>query len=77
MTQYPEVFGMHDNVDISRELADVRELFDSLLLTLGGSGEGGDEDSEKTLFNITSDILSKVSRLLFFQSSTHIIFCHR
>lgn len=59
-TQHPEVFGMHENVDISRELQDVKLLFDSVLLTQGGSGGGGGGKTDETLSVIAADILSKV-----------------
>ena len=32
MTQYPEAFGMHDNVDIAKDLQETRGVSDSLYL---------------------------------------------
>ena len=58
-TQHPEIFGMHENVDISRELQETRLLFDSCLLTIGGQGGGGGSTDE-ALADIATDILSKV-----------------
>lgn len=59
-SQHPEIFGMHENVEISRELQEVQLLFDSVLLTQGGqAGSGGSTD--EALDDIASDILSKVS----------------
>jgi dynein heavy chain len=59
LSQHPEVFGMHENVDISKDLQATRLLFDSILLTMGKtSAEGGDTD--KKLNDIANDILSKV-----------------
>ena len=58
--QYPEIFGMHENVDISRELQEVRLLFDSVLLTQGRSGGGGG-NTDDALGEIATDILSKVN----------------
>jgi dynein heavy chain len=65
VTQTPEVFGMHDNVDIAKELQETRQLFNSVLLTQsqkssGGGGKKGDE----ALLEIAKDILSKVSGFL-------------
>jgi dynein heavy chain len=61
MSQNPEVFGMHENVDISRELQETKLLFDSVLLTqAGASGGAGISGAEKKLQEIASDILSKV-----------------
>jgi dynein heavy chain len=60
LTQHPEIFGMHENVDISKDLQATRLLFDSILLTLGSTKvEGG--DTEKKLNDIANDILSKVN----------------
>lgn len=51
---------MHDNVDISRELQETKQLFDNVLLTQG-RGEGGSSGkTEETLLAIASDILDKV-----------------
>ncbi|XP_077977539.1 dynein axonemal heavy chain 12-like [Glandiceps talaboti] len=58
--QKPEVFGMHDNVDISRELQETKMLFDNVLLTQGGRGGGASGKTDDTLFEIASDVLSKL-----------------
>lgn len=64
MSQAPEVFGMDDNVDISKELQETKILFDSILLTQKGhSGGGAGKKTDDTLTEIASDILFKVSRL--------------
>ena len=52
---------MHDNVDISRELAETRLLFDSVLIIQGG-GAGGAGANIDAAFGIASDILDKVRR---------------
>ncbi|VDP51997.1 unnamed protein product [Schistosoma mattheei] len=58
--QAPEVFGMHGNVDITRELSETRTLFDSILLTVGqtSSEVGGFTDSR--IDAIANDILGKL-----------------
>ncbi|BFZ08761.1 hypothetical protein BsWGS_11799 [Bradybaena similaris] len=61
VTQYPEVFGMHDNVDISRELAETRLLFESVLLT-EGRGSGGSKGSDAALAVVAADILGKLPK---------------
>ncbi|CAF3858466.1 unnamed protein product, partial [Rotaria magnacalcarata] len=59
LSQHPEVFGMHENVDISKDLQATRLLFDSILLTMGSTtAEGG--NSDKKLNDISNDILSKL-----------------
>jgi len=61
MTQLPEVFGMDDNVDISKELQETRLLFDSILLTqTQKAGGGSGKRTEDTLNEIAADILSKL-----------------
>ena len=72
-SQHPEVFGMHDNVDISKDLQATKLLFDSILLTMGStSSEGGDTD--KKLNDIANDILSKVNFFLVFSLLNLFIF---
>ncbi|XP_013387188.1 dynein heavy chain 12, axonemal, partial [Lingula anatina] len=61
-SQSPEVFGMHDNVDISRELQETKDMFDSVLLTLGSSGGGGGGKSDSQLADIAEDILKKLPK---------------
>jgi len=55
----PEVFGLHSNAAITKELKETRELFDAILLTqsrVGGGGGGGDS----LLASIAEDIASKL-----------------
>ncbi|KAI7794029.1 dynein axonemal heavy chain 12 [Triplophysa rosa] len=60
-TQHPEVFGMHENVDISKDLQQTKLLFDSLILTQGGGSKGGGSSGgDSTLLDIANDILSKL-----------------
>ncbi|XP_019624138.1 PREDICTED: dynein heavy chain 12, axonemal-like isoform X1 [Branchiostoma belcheri] len=70
-SQHPEIFGMHENVDISKELLETRQLFDSILLTQesqdsgpgsGSSGGGVAGGGETALFEIAKDILSKLPK---------------
>lgn len=59
-TQLPEVFGMHENVDISKELQETRQLFNSVLLAMGSSAGGGGGKTDDTLNEIATDILNKL-----------------
>ena len=60
MSQNPEVFGMDDNVDISKELQETRQVFDSILLTqTQHSGGSSGKRTEDALNEIATDILSK------------------
>uniref|UniRef100_A0A7M4FPW0 Dynein axonemal heavy chain 12 n=1 Tax=Crocodylus porosus TaxID=8502 RepID=A0A7M4FPW0_CROPO len=59
--QQPEVFGLHENVDISKDLQQTKLLFESLILTQGGSTQGGSTgSSDSTLYEIADDVLSKL-----------------
>nr|XP_057908676.1 dynein axonemal heavy chain 12-like isoform X2 [Doryrhamphus excisus] len=61
VSQHPEIFGMNENVDISKDLQQTKLLFDSLLLTQGGGSKGGGgSGSDNTLYDIANDILSKI-----------------
>ncbi|KAH8876868.1 Dynein heavy chain 7, axonemal [Schistosoma japonicum] len=59
-TQTPEVFGMHENVDITRELSETRTLFDSILLTVGQTSSEGGGLSDSRIDAIANDILEKL-----------------
>ncbi|ROL53285.1 Dynein heavy chain 7, axonemal [Anabarilius grahami] len=60
-SQHPEVFGMHENVDISKDLQQTKLLFDSLILTQGGGSKGGGgSGGDTTLLDIANDILTKL-----------------
>ncbi len=69
-TQHPEVFGMHENVDISKDLQATKLLFDSILLTLG-STKTQSGDTDKKLMEISNDILSKLPRDFDLEAALH------
>uniref|UniRef100_A0A8C3QD06 Dynein axonemal heavy chain 12 n=1 Tax=Geospiza parvula TaxID=87175 RepID=A0A8C3QD06_GEOPR len=58
-TQHPEVFGLHENVDIAKDLQQTKTLFESLILTQGGGSQGTSGGGDSTLYAIADDILSK------------------
>lgn len=58
-SQHPEVFGMHENVDISKQLAETSLLFESVLKIRGGGGSATTSNTELVL-GIASDILNKI-----------------
>jgi len=45
--QPPTLFGMHDNVDISKEMLQTNLLFDAMLITQSKAGGGGSGDDDK------------------------------
>ncbi|NXF75625.1 DYH7 protein, partial [Sclerurus mexicanus] len=59
-SQQPEVFGLHENVDIAKDLQETKILFESLLLTQGGGTQGTSGGGDSTLYAIADDILSKL-----------------
>uniref|UniRef100_A0A803V8V9 Dynein axonemal heavy chain 12 n=1 Tax=Ficedula albicollis TaxID=59894 RepID=A0A803V8V9_FICAL len=63
-TQHPEVFGLHENVDIAKDLQQTKTIFESLLLTQGGGTQGTSGGGDSTLYAIADDILSKVFCLI-------------
>ncbi len=78
-TQHPEVFGMHENVDISKDLQSTRLLFNSILLTLGSSQSSSSSSSEssadsstdKKLMEISKDILAKLPPNFDLEAALH------
>ena len=62
--QSPEVFGMHDNVSISKELQETRHMIDNVLLAQGrlmGAGtRGTGSHTDERLADISANILDKV-----------------
>ncbi|GFQ79129.1 dynein heavy chain 7, axonemal, partial [Trichonephila clavata] len=59
-TQHPGVFGMHENVDITRELQESKRLLDSILLTEGTKASAGGGTTDQQLNDIAADILAKL-----------------
>jgi dynein heavy chain len=62
LNQNPEIFGIHENGDIARQLAETRQLFDAIITTQGQSGGGGSgqKTSDEILIEVSSDILNRV-----------------
>jgi len=61
MIPSPEVFGLHPNAAITKDLKETREFFSSCLLTQSsGGGGGGGGDSDAMLERIAVDISSKL-----------------
>uniref|UniRef100_A0A8C9MKM4 Dynein axonemal heavy chain 12 n=1 Tax=Serinus canaria TaxID=9135 RepID=A0A8C9MKM4_SERCA len=61
-TQHPEVFGLHENVDIAKDLQQTKTLFESLILTQGGGSQGTSGGGDSTLYAIADDILRKLPK---------------
>nr|XP_008166211.1 dynein axonemal heavy chain 12 isoform X1 [Chrysemys picta bellii] len=71
-SQQPEVFGLHENVDISKDLQQTKGLFESLILTQGGGTQGGSSGGgDSTLYEIADDILIKLPNDFDIEASLH------
>jgi len=55
----PEVFGLHENANISKDNNDTNNLFNSILSTENGSG-GGSSSQDDTISTVAADILQKM-----------------
>ena len=59
-TQLPEVFGMHDNVDITREINETKQLMDSIIETQEMSSSDSGQSPESLVGDIASAMLEKL-----------------
>nr|CAH8868280.1 unnamed protein product [Trichobilharzia regenti] len=56
----PEVYGLHDNADITKDNQETFQLFSGILLTLPRQMGGAGKSPEVTVQELASDILSKL-----------------
>ncbi|KAK0049220.1 dynein heavy chain 3 axonemal-like isoform X1 [Biomphalaria pfeifferi] len=56
----PEVFGLHENADITKDNKETNLLFDSILMTLPRQAGGGGQSSGDSMQSLAIDILSKL-----------------
>ncbi|KAJ1515292.1 Dynein heavy chain 7, axonemal [Coelomomyces lativittatus] len=57
----PEVFSLHENADISRNLLETENLLRCILLTQENTeGSGGSNNAESLVYDLASDMLSKI-----------------
>jgi hypothetical protein len=59
--EMPQVFGMHDNISISKELQETKQLCDNVLQTQGRNQRGtrASGQSDERLYLIANDVLKK------------------
>ena len=55
-----QVFGLHDNADISKDQQGTQLLFDTLLMTGGSGGGGGGSGEEDLVDGLVKDILKRM-----------------
>ena len=59
----PEVFGLNDNADITKDLGEVDLMLTTVLLTQstsGGGGGGGGKSQDEIIMDMSKDILGKI-----------------
>lgn len=60
MIANPEVFGLHENADITKDNQETQQLFDNILLTLPRQTSGGGKSSAEVIEELAADILGKM-----------------
>ncbi|XP_062444589.1 dynein axonemal heavy chain 3 [Rhea pennata] len=60
ITTHPEVFGLHENADITKDNQETNQLFSGVLLTLPREAGGGGKSPQETVEDLARDILSKL-----------------
>uniref|UniRef100_A0A8B9DMY1 Dynein axonemal heavy chain 3 n=1 Tax=Anser cygnoides TaxID=8845 RepID=A0A8B9DMY1_ANSCY len=60
ITTHPEVFGLHENADITKDNQETNQLFSGVLLTLPREAGGGGKSPQKTVEDLAQDILTKL-----------------
>ena len=56
----PEVFGMHPNAEITKDLAETHQLFDNILLTIGKSTSKGGQSKDEIVDGVAHDITERL-----------------
>ncbi|XP_076243948.1 dynein heavy chain 3, axonemal [Calliopsis andreniformis] len=61
MNQHPEVYGLHENADITKDNQESMQLLQGALLTQSHiTGGGVERDMDEMVYNLCADILSKM-----------------
>ncbi|XP_077979573.1 dynein axonemal heavy chain 3-like isoform X2 [Glandiceps talaboti] len=62
MIPHPEVFGLHENADITKDNQETQQLFEGILLTLPRQTGGGGKSSQEIIEDLATDILGKIPK---------------
>ena len=64
MNPKPEIYGLHENADITKDQGETSSLFNAILLTLpretGGGGGGDTKSPAQANFELSEDILARL-----------------
>ncbi|XP_014652699.1 PREDICTED: dynein heavy chain 3, axonemal [Ceratotherium simum simum] len=60
ITAHPEVFGLHENADITKDNQETNQLFQGVLLTLPRQSRGSGKSPQEVVEDLAQDILSKL-----------------
>jgi dynein heavy chain len=56
----PEVFGLHENADITKDLQETNLLLDSLMLTQSREASGGAKSFEAVVGEVVGEVLERL-----------------
>ncbi|XP_038618403.1 dynein heavy chain 3, axonemal [Tachyglossus aculeatus] len=62
ITTHPEVFGLHENADITKDNQETNQLFNGVLSTLPRQAGGGGKSPQEVVEDLAGDILSKLPK---------------
>ncbi|XP_037363374.1 dynein axonemal heavy chain 3 isoform X2 [Talpa occidentalis] len=62
ITAHPEVFGLHENADITKDNQETNQLFQGVLLTLPRQSGGSDKSPQEVVEDLAQDVLSKLPK---------------
>nr|XP_060504710.1 dynein axonemal heavy chain 3 isoform X1 [Panthera onca]XP_060504711.1 dynein axonemal heavy chain 3 isoform X1 [Panthera onca] len=62
ITTHPEVFGLHENADITKDNQETNQLFQGGLLTLPRQSGGSGKSPQEVIEELAQDILSKLPK---------------
>ncbi|XP_072275027.1 dynein axonemal heavy chain 3 [Pyxicephalus adspersus] len=57
---HPEVFGLHENADITKDNQETNQLFEGVLLTLPRQTSGSGKSSQEIVEDLARDVLNKL-----------------
>ncbi|XP_040611383.1 dynein heavy chain 3, axonemal [Mesocricetus auratus] len=60
ITAHPEVFGLHENADITKDNQETNQLFQGVLLTLPRQSGGSGKSPQEVVEELAQDVLSKL-----------------